>query len=155
MLLTATAEAVAAEVARALGAPLDVFLVRKLGVPGHEELAFGAIAVDFGRLYNLHSEMQAYVDHVALAAAAELDEAARAEVAEREREAELEAEIEAELQAAVGDHAGEQGPKDTAQMFPGEATALRARFDRAGEYVWHCHILEHEENDMMRPVLVG
>ena len=35
---------VAAVVARELGAPLDVFLVRKLGVPGHEELAFGAIA---------------------------------------------------------------------------------------------------------------
>ena len=35
---------VAAEVAEALGAPLDVFLVRKLGVPGHEELAFGALA---------------------------------------------------------------------------------------------------------------
>lgn len=35
---------VAFEVARALGAPLDVFTVRKLGVPGHEELAFGAIA---------------------------------------------------------------------------------------------------------------
>src|SRR6266487_913930 len=32
------------EVATALGAPLDVFLVRKLGVPGHEELAMGAIA---------------------------------------------------------------------------------------------------------------
>jgi putative phosphoribosyl transferase len=35
---------VAAEVARALGAPLDVFVVRKLGVPGREELAMGAIA---------------------------------------------------------------------------------------------------------------
>jgi predicted phosphoribosyltransferase len=35
---------VAAEVARALGSPLDVFLVRKIGVPGHEELAMGAIA---------------------------------------------------------------------------------------------------------------
>src|SRR5919197_6376848 len=35
---------VAAEVARRLGAPLDVYLVRKLGVPGHEELALGAIA---------------------------------------------------------------------------------------------------------------
>src|SRR4029079_18619867 len=34
---------VAYEVARALGAPLDVFLVRKLGLPGHEELAMGAI----------------------------------------------------------------------------------------------------------------
>jgi putative phosphoribosyl transferase len=35
---------VAAEVAQELGAPLDVFVVRKLGVPQHEELAFGAIA---------------------------------------------------------------------------------------------------------------
>ena len=35
---------VAFEVARALDAPLDVFVVRKLGVPGHEELAMGAIA---------------------------------------------------------------------------------------------------------------
>jgi len=35
---------VAYEVAEALGAPLDVFVVRKLGVPGHEELAMGAIA---------------------------------------------------------------------------------------------------------------
>jgi predicted phosphoribosyltransferase len=35
---------VAYEVARALGAPLDVFVVRKLGVPGHEELAMGALA---------------------------------------------------------------------------------------------------------------
>src|SRR6516164_6996025 len=35
---------VAFEVARALAAPLDVFLVRKLGAPGHEELAMGAIA---------------------------------------------------------------------------------------------------------------
>jgi len=35
---------VAYEVATALGAPLDVFVVRKLGVPGHEEIAFGAIA---------------------------------------------------------------------------------------------------------------
>src|SRR5213082_3124583 len=35
---------VAYQVAKALRAPLDVFLVRKLGVPGHEELAMGAIA---------------------------------------------------------------------------------------------------------------
>lgn len=34
------------EVARALGAPLDIFLVRKLGLPGHEEFAMGAIASD-------------------------------------------------------------------------------------------------------------
>jgi len=43
---------VAYEVARALGAPLDVFLVRKLGVPGHEELAFGALASGGVRILN-------------------------------------------------------------------------------------------------------
>ena len=43
---------VAYEVARALGAPLDVFLVRKLGIPGHEELAMGAIASGGGRVLN-------------------------------------------------------------------------------------------------------
>src|SRR5258705_9430800 len=43
---------VAYEVARALGAPLDVFVVRKLGVPGYEELAMGAVATGGGRVVN-------------------------------------------------------------------------------------------------------
>lgn len=43
---------VAYEVAKALQAPLDVFLVRKLGVPGHEELAMGAIASGGVRVLN-------------------------------------------------------------------------------------------------------
>src|SRR5205085_10588477 len=43
---------VAAEVAHALGAPLDVFLVRKLGVPGQEELAMGAVASGDVRVLN-------------------------------------------------------------------------------------------------------
>src|SRR5206468_2327164 len=43
---------VASEIARALEAPLDVFLVRKLGVPGHEELALGAIATGGTRVLN-------------------------------------------------------------------------------------------------------
>lgn len=43
---------VAAEVAAALHAPLDILLVRKLGVPGHEELAMGAIAEDGSRYLN-------------------------------------------------------------------------------------------------------
>ena len=43
---------VAYEVARALGAPLDVFVVRKLGVPGHEELAMGAVATGGARVLN-------------------------------------------------------------------------------------------------------
>ena len=43
---------VAAEVARKLHAPLDVFVVRKLGLPGHEELAMGAIATGGIRVIN-------------------------------------------------------------------------------------------------------
>jgi erythromycin esterase-like protein/predicted phosphoribosyltransferase len=43
---------VAAEVARALNAPLDVFVVRKLGLPGHEEVAIGAIATGGTRVLN-------------------------------------------------------------------------------------------------------
>jgi predicted phosphoribosyltransferase len=43
---------VAYEVARALAAPFDVFLVRKLGVPGHEELAMGAVATGGVRVLN-------------------------------------------------------------------------------------------------------
>src|SRR5436190_22442934 len=43
---------VALEVAKALNAPLDVFLVRKLGVPGYEELAMGAIASGGVRVIN-------------------------------------------------------------------------------------------------------
>ena len=43
---------VAFEVAQALDAPLDIFLVRKLGVPGHEELAMGAIATGGVRVLN-------------------------------------------------------------------------------------------------------
>ena len=49
----------------------------------------------------------------------------------------------------------EQGWKDTWVMNPGEVTKVIAKFDRPGSYVWHCHILSHEEHDMMRPFYVG
>ena len=49
----------------------------------------------------------------------------------------------------------EIGPKDTVIAYPGEITRIRATFDLSGLYVWHCHILEHEDNEMMRPLLVG
>jgi spore coat protein A len=55
---------------------------------------------------------------------------------------------------AVPASAGEKGPKDTAQMFPGEVTRIKARFDRPGEYVWHCHILSHEDHEMMRRYVI-
>ncbi|HEY5657301.1 MAG TPA: multicopper oxidase domain-containing protein [Myxococcota bacterium] len=50
---------------------------------------------------------------------------------------------------------GEEGYKDTVIAYPGEVTRIRARFDLEGLYVWHCHILEHEDNEMMRPYCVG
>jgi len=48
----------------------------------------------------------------------------------------------------------EAGWKDTVLMFPGEVTRLIAKFDRPGEYVWHCHILSHEDHEMMRRYVV-
>lgn len=49
----------------------------------------------------------------------------------------------------------ETGFKDTVIAYPGEITRIKARFDLAGLFVWHCHILEHEDNEMMRPYRVG
>jgi spore coat protein A len=47
--------------------------------------------------------------------------------------------------------AWETGFKDTVIAYPGEITRVKAHFDLAGLYVWHCHIVEHEDNEMMRP----
>jgi FtsP/CotA-like multicopper oxidase with cupredoxin domain len=49
----------------------------------------------------------------------------------------------------------ETGFKDTVIAYPGEITRLKAKFDLPGFYVWHCHIVEHEDNEMMRPFHVG
>jgi len=51
--------------------------------------------------------------------------------------------------------ANETGYKDTVLAYPGEITTVRATFDMPGLYVWHCHIVEHEDNEMMRPYYVG
>ena len=69
------------EVAWALGAPLDVFLVRKLGVPGYEELAMGAIATGGVRILNdaVIREMQIPPQLIENAAERELAELARRE----------------------------------------------------------------------------
>ncbi|HEV2292302.1 MAG TPA: phosphoribosyltransferase [Tepidisphaeraceae bacterium] len=79
---------VAYEVARALGAPLDVFVVRKLGVPGHEELAMGAIASGGVRVVNDHvlhmlNIPTSVVDRVASLEEAELRRRERAYRGER------------------------------------------------------------------------
>jgi spore coat protein A, manganese oxidase len=59
----------------------------------------------------------------------------------------------------VGDpsppEAGETGLKDTVTAYPGQVTRVRAHFDTPGQFVWHCHIVEHEDNEMMRPYRIG
>jgi spore coat protein A len=45
----------------------------------------------------------------------------------------------------------ESGWEDTVIAPPGYVTRVIAKFDRPGRYVWHCHILSHEDHEMMRP----
>jgi len=47
------------------------------------------------------------------------------------------------------------GFKDTVLAYPGEVTRVRAKFKIPGLFVWHCHIVEHEDNEMMRPYFIG
>ena len=47
------------------------------------------------------------------------------------------------------------GLKDTFVILPGEVARVKALFDKEGLYTWHCHILSHEDYDMMRPFYVG
>jgi FtsP/CotA-like multicopper oxidase with cupredoxin domain len=56
---------------------------------------------------------------------------------------------------ARGPDPGESGFKDTVIAYPGEITRVKALFDIPGLFVWHCHIVEHEDNEMMRPYFVG
>jgi FtsP/CotA-like multicopper oxidase with cupredoxin domain len=51
--------------------------------------------------------------------------------------------------------AWESGFKDTVIAYPGEVTRVRALFNTPGQFVWHCHIVEHEDNEMMRPYRIG
>lgn len=48
----------------------------------------------------------------------------------------------------------EMGLKDTVIAYPDEITRVKATFDIPGLFVWHCHIVEHEDNEMMRPYRV-
>jgi spore coat protein A, manganese oxidase len=48
----------------------------------------------------------------------------------------------------------EAGYKDTVIALPDEVTRVQAVFDLPGLYVWHCHIVDHEDNEMMRPFRV-
>ena len=66
-----------------------------------------------------------------------------------------------DLAASYGAHvpqpAGyvENAPKDMVTALPGQVTRIKATFDKPGRYVWHCHILSHEDHEMMRVMHVG
>jgi putative phosphoribosyl transferase len=77
---------VAARVAKALGAPLDVFVVRKLGVPGHEELAMGAIASGGVRVHNEEVVSKLRLDDATIERVAEAEERELARREHRYRE---------------------------------------------------------------------
>jgi len=61
------------------------------------------------------------------------------------------------LGAAVSQPSGyvENTPKDMVTALPGQVTRIKATFDKPGRYVWHCHILSHEDHEMMRVLHVG
>jgi FtsP/CotA-like multicopper oxidase with cupredoxin domain len=56
---------------------------------------------------------------------------------------------------AVPPEPWESGFKDTVIAYPGQVTRVRAQFNTPGQFVWHCHIVEHEDNEMMRPYRIG
>jgi FtsP/CotA-like multicopper oxidase with cupredoxin domain len=59
------------------------------------------------------------------------------------------------LGAPIPPQVWETGFKDTVIAYPGQVTRIKAKFDLPGLYVWHCHIVDHEDNEMMRPYFVG
>ena len=49
----------------------------------------------------------------------------------------------------------ELGQKDVVTCYPYTVTRIRVTFDMGGYWMWHCHILSHEDNEMMLPFCIG
>jgi FtsP/CotA-like multicopper oxidase with cupredoxin domain len=60
-----------------------------------------------------------------------------------------------EVKLRAADGYLEESPKDMVTALPGQVTKIKATFDKPGRYVWHCHILSHEDHEMMRVLHVG
>jgi VCBS repeat-containing protein len=60
----------------------------------------------------------------------------------------------ADLDGIQNLYAEDMGNQDTVWVGPGEVLKIIMTFDRPGDFVWHCHILSHEDHDMMRPFKV-
>ena len=50
---------------------------------------------------------------------------------------------------------GRRASRTPSSPTPEQVTRVRAQFDTPGQFVWHCHIVEHEDNEMMRPYRIG
>ena len=60
-----------------------------------------------------------------------------------------------EVDLGLSDGYAENAPKDMVTALPGQVTRINTTFDKPGRYVWHCHILSHEDHEMMRVMHVG
>ena len=63
--------------------------------------------------------------------------------------------VDANTKAVTPAYPWEQGMKDIVILYPGTLTKVKVHFDLPGKYIWHCHMVGHEDFEQMRPFCVG